>query len=429
MSDSIEILVVDDMPANLEVLAETLSSVGYTVFAVTSGERALKQLKTYIPDLILLDIQMPGIDGFETCRQIKTNADTAGIPIIFITALSDSDSITKGFSLGAVDYITKPFREAEVLARVKTHLELRNLTKNLEQQIEQRTADLVKALEQVQSSQIQLIQHEKMATLGNLVAGVAHEINNPLGFINGNLAFLQENFSDITTVIESYRQELSTPSPELVETLEEIDLDFLMEDVPKTLVSMRSGCDRIHNISTSLRTFSRTDIDKKNKFNLHEGLDSTLLILKYRLKANDRRPAIEVIKKYGNIPEVKCYAGQISQAFMNVLANAIDALDEKNEGKTYNQIAKLPNRITITTDFIATQNCVAVKVADNGTGISESVKMRIFDQGFTTKGVGKGTGLGMAIAQAIVEKKHDGAIACHSELGRGTEFIISLPCF
>ncbi|MEM9542314.1 MAG: response regulator [Cyanobacteria bacterium P01_E01_bin.42] len=427
MSNSREILAVDDMPANLEVLTEMLSSVGYTVSAVTSGDRALKQLKTYIPDLVLLDIQMPGIDGFETCRQIKANADTAGIPIIFITALSDSASMAKGFSLGAVDYVTKPFQEAEVLARVQTHLQLRNLTKNLEQQIEQRTADLIEALQQLQSSQIKLVQNEKMAALGNLVAGVAHEINNPLGFINGNLAFLQENFADIALTIKKFRQEVSAPSLELADFIEEIELDFLIEDFPKTIASMRSGCDRIANISTSLRTFSRTDTDKKTKFNLHEGLDSTLLILKYRLKANDKRPAIEIVKKYGNIPEIKCYAGQINQVFMNILANAIDALDENNREKTYVEIEKAPNQITISTELSEDQRSAIVRIIDNGRGMPEEIKARIFEQGFTTKSVGKGTGLGMAIAKSIIEEKHDGAISTHSELGKGTEFIISLP--
>ncbi|MBP0021673.1 MAG: hybrid sensor histidine kinase/response regulator [Cyanobacteria bacterium SBLK] len=427
MSDRIEVLVVDDMPANLEVLTETLSSVGYTISAVTSGERTLKQLKTYIPDLILLDIQMPGIDGFETCRQIKANADTADIPIIFITALSDSDSITRGFSLGAVDYITKPFREVEVLARVKTHLKLRGLTKNLERQIEQRTADLTEALQQLQSSQIQLVQHEKMATLGNLVAGVAHEINNPLGFINGNLALLQENFADISTVFEMYRQELLTPSSKLVEILEEIELDFLIEDFPQIIASMRSGCDRIANISTSLRTFSRTDADWKTEFNLHEGLDSTLLILKYRLKANAERPVIEIVKNYGNIPPVKCYPGQLNQVFMNLLANAIDALDESNQGKTFEEIEKAPNRIIVKTELSEDRKSIIAKITDNGMGMPDKVKARIFEQGFTTKEVGKGTGLGMAIARQIIAEKHGGAISCQSELGKGTEFTIFLP--
>ncbi|MEM8641635.1 MAG: response regulator [Cyanobacteria bacterium P01_G01_bin.54] len=427
MRDKAEILAVDDTPANLRVIADTLSPEGYIVAAVTSGERALKRLQTYIPDLILLDIQMPGINGFDTCRQIKENPHTANIPIIFVTALSDDESISKGFALGAVDYITKPFREAEILARVKTHLQLRNLTANLEKQVEQRTADLTRALAELQASQIQLVQQEKMAALGNLMAGIAHEINNPLGFIGGNVNALQENLADLCVIIQDYRAEFPQPSPQLAEEIEELDLDFLLQDIPKTVTSMQEGVSRIRNISTSLRTFSRTDADEKTDFNLHDGLDSTLLILKYRLKASEQRPAIEIVKNYGEIPPVQCYPGQINQVFMNLLANAIDALNDSNLEKTFAEIEKNLNRITITTAFNTDRTQVLVEIADNGMGMSEAIKARIFEQGFTTKEVGKGTGLGMAIAHQIITEKHGGAIACTSELGKGTTFTITLP--
>ena len=191
------------------------------------------------------------------------------------------------------------------------------------------------ALTDLQQAQLQMVQNEKMATLGNLVAGVAHEINNPLGFIVSNVKILQDNLCDLLVIVASYREEYPEPSPQLTEEIEALDLDFLLEDIPKTLVSMQEGVKRIRNISRSLRTFSRTDVETKTEFNLHEGVDSTLLILKYRLKANEKRPSIEVVKNYGNIPELKCYPGQINQVFMNILANAIDALDESNARKTY----------------------------------------------------------------------------------------------
>jgi len=427
MSKPAEILVVDDMPANLEVVMETLSSAGYEVAATTSGERALKRLQTYLPDLILLDVQMPGIDGFETCRQIKSNATTAEIPVIFITALSDSESIAKGFSLGAVDYITKPFREVEVLARIKTHLDLRNLTKNLEQQVKKRTADLSEALQQLQSSQIQLVQNEKMAALGNLMAGVAHEINNPIGFIGSNISAAQEYLQDLLQAIALYQQNCYSVHTELAEELERLDLEFIIEDFPKIIKSMQVGVERICEIGTSLRIFSRTDTDAKTEFDLHEGINSTLSILKYRLKANEHRPAIEVVKNFGNIPEVKCYPGQINQVFMNILANAIDTLDENTQNKSFDEIEQTPNCITLATELSEDRQTVIVKIMDNGMGMTEAVKAKIFEQGFTTKEVGKGTGLGMAIAAQIVQEKHGGAIACQSELGKGTEFTISLP--
>ena len=283
------------------------------------------------------------------------------------------------------------------------------------------------ALSDLQQAQLQLVQNEKMATLGNLVAGVAHEINNPVGFIGGNVRAAQEYLQDLLYAIELYQQKYPSPDAELAEELEDLDLDFIAKDFPKLISSMQSGCDRISNISISLRTFSRADADKKTEFNLHDGIDSTLLILKYRLKANEERPAIEIVKNYGNLPEVKCYAGQINQVFMNLLANAIDALDESNEGKSFTEIENEPNRITIATELSEDNQNAIVQISDNGTGIPDHVKEKIFNQGFTTKEVGKGTGLGMAIAQSIVTEKHGGAIDCQSELGKGTGFIISLP--
>ncbi|MEC4803651.1 MAG: AAA family ATPase [Jaaginema sp. PMC 1079.18] len=282
------------------------------------------------------------------------------------------------------------------------------------------------ALQNLKNAQLQLVQNEKMATLGNLVAGVAHEINNPVGFIGGNISAAQEYLQDLLQAIALYAENTTLPQS-IVEEIEDLDLEFIAEDFAKLITSMETGCDRIRNISTSLRTFSRADTDKKTVLNLHEGIDSTLLILKYRLKANEQRPAIEIIKNYGKIPEVKCYAGQINQVFMNLFANGIDALEEGNQGKTYEEIEQAPNRITISTELSQNQQHLLVKITDNGMGMSEAVKAKIFEQGFTTKEVGKGTGLGMAIAQQIITEKHGGKIICESNLGRGTTFILDLP--
>ncbi|MEM9539168.1 MAG: response regulator [Cyanobacteria bacterium P01_E01_bin.42] len=426
MNDRPKILAVDDTPANLEILMEVLSSVGYMVSTVTSGDRALRWLQKKVPALILLDIQMPGIDGFETCRQIKANPETANIPIIFITALSDTESIIKGFSLGAVDYITKPFREVELLARVKTHINLHLFSRQLAEQVQDRTSKLQIARKQLTQSQLQMIQSEKMASLGNLVAGVAHEINNPIGFLNGSMPNGRSYMSDLFEYIELYQKYYPDAADEIIEKAEDIDLEFLTQDFPKLFDSMEEAIDRIKSISTGLRNFSRVDTEKKAYANLHDGIESALLILKYRLKANQYRPAIHIIKEYGNFPAIECFPGQLNQVFMNILANAIDAFDEVAEESSFEKIGENPQHIQIKTE--SQDGKIKVCIADNGKGMSAAIKDKIFDQGFTTKKIGKGTGLGMAIAHQIVTEKHGGAIACHSELGKGVEFIIILPC-
>ncbi|MEG4199716.1 AAA family ATPase [Microcoleus sp. Pol12A5] len=296
--------------------------------------------------------------------------------------------------------------------------------KQAEAAVIQKSQELQQTLVDLQNTQLQMVQSEKMASLGNLVAGVAHEINNPVGFICGNLNETQQTVQDLVEHLNLYRDR--APETEVADHAEDIDLDYIIEDLPKMIDSMKVGCDRIKSISTSLRTFSRADKDYKAPFNIHEGIDSTLLILKYRLKANDERPAIEVVKDYGNIPTIECFPGQLNQVFMNILANAIDALDESNTGRSFAEIQANPNRITITTSL--EDNQAKITITDNGKGMSESVKEKIFDHLFTTKAVGKGTGLGLAIARLIVVEQHFGMIEVNSTLGRGTEFIISLPC-
>lgn len=424
MENNATILVVDDTPANLEVITETLSSVGYTVITAISGERALNRLKHQKPDLILLDVQMPGVDGFETCRYLKDNPDTANIPVIFITALSDIGSIVRGFSLGAVDYISKPFQELELLTRVKTHLQLKFLTQNLEKRVAERTSELQIALHQLQQSKLQLVQQEKMSTLGNLVAGIAHEINNPIGFLKGSIYNMEEYIKDLLDHLALYEQHYPEPVVPIQENAAAINLSFLSEDLPQMLASMDEATNRMKTISTSLRTFSRIDMEHKVSADLHAGIDSTLLILKYRLQSNAYRPAIKVIQNYGELPMLECFPGQLNQVFMNILANAIDAFDEVNQLSPDLEIK--PQTIIIETAQ-TDENTIEIRIRDNANGMTEDIKNKIFDYLFTTKPVGKGTGLGLAIAHQIIVEKHSGTIDVASEVGQGAEFIIRLP--
>ncbi|MEH2045001.1 ATP-binding sensor histidine kinase [Nostoc sp.] len=291
--------------------------------------------------------------------------------------------------------------------------------------LQQKSQDLQQALNDLQHAQLQIVQSEKMSALGNLVAGVAHEMNNPLGFIAASLKQAKPTIADIVEHLKLYQESLLNVNDEIKDHAKEIDLDYSLEDLPKIIDSMTMACDRLKNISTSLRTFSRADKDYKVPFNIHQGIDSTILILKHRLKANEQRPAIEVITKYSILPQIECFPGQLNQVFMNILANAIDALEESNLGRSFDEIKANPNCITITTTV--ENNLVKITIADNAKGIDEKVKQKIFDHLFTTKAVGKGTGLGLAIARQIIVEKHGGAIAVNSQLGEGTEFVIQLP--
>ncbi|GAP97519.1 sensor histidine kinase [Leptolyngbya sp. NIES-2104] len=296
------------------------------------------------------------------------------------------------------------------------------IKENLATLAEAQARKLEQTLIDLQKAQAQLVQTEKMSSLGQLVAGVAHEINNPVSFIFGNLQYAEDYIEDLVHLIQLYQRYYSEPYPlELQQHLERSDLDFALQDLPKLLHSMRVGCDRIRNIVLSLRTFSRLDEAEVKPFNIHDGIDSTLMILQSRLKADSHRPAIEVIKHYGDLPLVECNGGQLNQVFMNLISNAIDALEEQDPERWQT----CPGRISITTT--AAGEHVLICIADNGTGMTEEVKSRLFDPFFTTKPIGRGTGLGLSISYQIVTDKHAGEFWCESECGKGAAFWIKLP--
>ncbi len=429
------ILVIDDSPTNLEILHDMLESAGYEVLVEMDGLGGIEQVQSNPPDLILLDVMMPKMDGFETCRRLQSNLSTKDIPIIFITALTEAEEKVKGLNLGAVDYITKPFEQDEVLARIHLHLKLRKLNIELDKQkqeleirVKERTLELSQALEELKATQLQLVQTEKISSLGQLVAGVAHEVNNPIGFISTNLYYANQYIEDLLKLVRLFQQNCSNPGSEVEEQIENMDLEHIDKDLPKLISSMKLGTDTIKGIMQSLRNFSRSDGDNKKFVDIHEGIEATLMILQHRLKAYPKRPAIQVIKDYSILPKIQCYPGQLNQVFMNLLANAIDVLEESmidsQDEPCKNYLIQNPQiRISTTID----KHKLTIKIADNGKGIPESIKNEIFQPFFTTKIEGKGTGLGLSISHQIITENHGGNLQCISSPGKGTEFLIQLP--
>ncbi len=580
-----DLLLVDDQPNNLRVLTAILVKEGYRIRKALNGELALLACQKILPDLILLDIAMPDLDGYQVCQRLKADQTTREIPIIFISALGDVTDKIKAFDVGGVDYITKPFQAAEVISRIGTHLKMRSLQlklqeKNLalEAEIEQRknaqtalqlsearnlallnaipdlmlriridgifldyriakdmtfsdsnssfpipdlseekdgfigkkvfevlSDDLAvwlmhyveqtlltseinigefvqknppsivqtqgewqiyearfvkscedevlaiirnvsdrkltealrlkteaqlswqkKQLEQtvhdLKLAQTQLVQNEKMVGLGQLVAGIAHEINNPVNFIYGNILYAQTYVKDLLTLVEAYQQNCE-PTWNIKKLLEEIDLNFLKNDLDQLFGSMQMGAERIHKMVISLRSFARLDEAKMKPVDIHEGINSTLLLLEYRLKETDQRPAIKVIKNYSFLPKVTCYPSQLNQVFFHLLTNAIDALESRAELE--DNPFQYPLKIEIKT--AETSQYILIQIKDNGMGIPEATQHHLFDPFFTTKPVGTGTGLGLSISYQIIVQQHQGSISCSSTPGDGAEFTIRIP--
>lgn len=408
-----------------------LTEIGYKVRKALSGQMALMGVQAAPPDLILLDISMPEMNGYEVCEKLKASEQTRDIPVIFLSALDNVLDKVKAFSIGGVDYITKPFQLEEVLVRVENHLTIRRLQKQLSEQNSllqksealerEKSQQLEITLRQLQQTQAQLIQSEKMSSLGQLVAGIAHEINNPINFIYGNLSPIEQYSSSLLLLMEKYQQELPTPSAAIQELQESHELEFLKEDLPALLLSVKSGVQRIRDLVLSLRSFSRLGEAEVKKVNIHDGLDSTLVILQHRLNAQSNRPEIRLEKDYSKLPEVECYAGQINQVFLHILNNAIDALEKVNW-----ETSQSSPEIRICTQLIDSAR-IAIAISDNGIGINESLQKKIFEPFFTTKKIGSGIGMGLSISYQIVVESHGGELFCESRSEQGSTFNIILP--
>ncbi|MBD2664331.1 response regulator receiver sensor signal transduction histidine kinase [Richelia sinica FACHB-800] len=434
------ILVVDDTPDNLRLLSAVLTAQGYDVRKALSGKMALTACQTKIPDLILLDINMPDMDGYQVCQELKSDHTTSHIPVIFISALDDVLDKTKAFQLGGVDYITKPFHSTEVILRVENQLNVRNLQLKLQE----KNLLLSQALVDLEAAQVERIQKEKMISLGRLVAGIAHEVNNPISFIYGNLQYASQYVQDLVDLIEVYQQEYPQPTAKIQSIFEDIDLYFVFNDLQNLMSAMHRGANRIREIVHALQNFARLDEAEMKEVDIHQGIESTLLMLEHRLRKTESRPEITIIKDYSQLPLVECYAGELNQVLIHLLSNAIDVfevpeidaslskLGEKNNSQRHYLEVNLLSKpiehpeIRITTQLTTAQT-VKIAIADNGPGIPEAVRSRLFDPFFTTKPVGKGTGLGLSISYQIIVHKHHGKLTCNSSPGAGAEFVMEIP--
>ena len=410
------IMVVDDTPANLRLLEGMLRERGHEVRSFPRGALALKAAENDPPDLILLDITMPEMDGFKVCQHLKENENLKEIPVIFISARTETFDKVKAFRSGGVDYITKPFQFEEVLARVETHLQLRQY----QVELEWRNKELQQALDELKAAQAQLVQSEKMASLGVLTAGIAHEINNPVNFIGASARGLRKMLRHIENVLEQYDQINPDNAVEELERInqfkQELEFDDLLDGLEELTANIHSGAERTAEIVKGLRTFSRLDEVEKKLADIHENLDSTLALLR-----NQYKGTITIRKDYGNIPPIMCYPGKLNQVFMNILVNAIDAIKRK-EGPSAAEEIRIKTSLVDKED----KRFVTIEFIDTGPGIPEQIQNRIFEPFFTTKDVGEGTGLGLSISLGIIES-HGGTIKVESTPGKGANFRICLP--
>ncbi|MBF2037044.1 MAG: response regulator [Leptolyngbyaceae cyanobacterium T60_A2020_046] len=421
-----DILIVDDTVNNVKLLSEMLTQSGFSVRKAISGQMAIVAINATPPDLILLDINMPEMDGYAVCQHLKSRAETREIPVIFLSASDMTADKVKAFQMGGADYITKPFHAEEVIARIQHQL----LLSQLKTDLRSKNLALESALSDLKAAQVELIQKQKMLSLSQLIAGIAHEINNPVNFIMGNLRPAQQYFLNVLNILNLYRQRYPQADQEIDAAIADAELDFIAEDFANVVKSMETGTARICEIVQALQTFSHQGESNIKSVNLKTAIDSVLVLLQPRLREQSNRPSIRVCCNADDLPMVTCDARSINQAILHILDNAIDAIDALWDGSSpelaNRSIGRRNPEITITT-YQPTPHSIAIAIQDNGIGILDAIKPRVYDPFFTTKSVSQGKGLGLSVAYQIIVNKHQGDLSFTSNFGQGSEFVLEIP--
>ncbi len=407
-----EILIVDDELVSRKTLQKLLENLGKCRVA-ESGEEALSMIKDEIPDLILLDIIMPGIDGYNVCETLKADRATKEVPVIFLSANANIEDITRGFELGAVDYITKPFHKAEVKARVRTHLSIRKMQADIcakNSMLEQKISEIKVKTEQLRQKDLQLIEMDRIAGIGTLAAGIAHEINNPLGFVKSSIGFLKKSIEKLIRVADYWddqplEDELRKAYKEL---LDGMNYDHMKNSMDRKFDRVERGVERIITIVNSMRRFSRVDLETVGHLDINQSIDDAVTILN-----SEDVDAVEFVKELGQTPLLECSTSEINQVLLHILKNALDAVEGNG-------------RVKVMSSFNEKKEQISLQVVDNGNGMSPEVLRQALNPFFTTKQVGSGTGTGLSMTEAII-KRHGGTISIVSEEEKGTTVTVMLP--
>ncbi|MEG4804197.1 histidine kinase dimerization/phospho-acceptor domain-containing protein [Microcoleus sp. ARI1-B5] len=424
-----KILTIADA-ATLEVAQELLGREGHQVKVTPDANDGLDLARELSPDVIICDGTSPQINWLEVCRLVKADSLPFGNPYgerdsfasrelgaAYFMLLTTPEQFTGAQELEALvdDFLFKPIVEQELLWRVRAGLRGRELRLEL-----QRTQ------QELQLSRDRILESEKMSNLGELVSGIAHEINNPITFIYSNLTHVQSYATDLIELLRLYQKQLVNPDSEILQKQQDMDVEFLLDDLLKIVSSMRTGSDRIRQIILSVQDFSRSDRSGWQLFDISDGLENTLLLLQHRLPARDGRRDIKVMKQYGNLPQVECYAGQLNQAFLNIINHAIDALEESIQELDESESVKFRPVILISTQVVDAQR-IAIEIGDNGMTISEEIAEPIADLLLMAEPAERSSNLGLTVSYRIIVEQHKGELKCFSEPGKGTKFRIEIP--